>query len=178
MSAWLYIAAFLASGTGKPALKVLAPRPAVAAPQPQAANFNLTIVPTSVLFTATDPDSPLVAGNSTTTVTWNVAGALLQAWSLSLSSAAATFTNCPTVPISAVTVTCNSATVDGFFGSANCGAASPLSNSPVTVASGRNGLGTANYSVTLSYRLTDQWKYIARTSPQCTLNITYNALVN
>jgi hypothetical protein len=181
MSAWLYIAAFLASGSGKPAPKVPAPRPglAAAAPQPQAAaNFTLNIIPASVSFTATDPDSPLVAGSSTTTVRWTVAGTFFQAWSLSLSSAATTFTNCPTVPISAVTVTCSSASVDGFIGSATCGAASPLSNSSVTVASGRNGFTTTNYSVTLSYTLSDQWTYIARMNPQCTLNITYNALVN
>ena len=181
MSAWLYIAAFLASGTGKPAPKVPVPRPSLAAAAAQplaAANFTISIVPASVSFTATDPDSPIVAGSSTTTVSWNVAGTLLQTWSLSLSSAATTFTNCPTVPISAVTVTCGSASADGLFGSATCSPASPLSNSPATVASGRNGVFTSHYSVTLTYTLTDQWKYIARTSPQCTLNITYNALVN
>ena len=181
MPAWLYIAAFLAAGTGKPVHKVPVSRPGLTAATPQplaAANFTLSIFPASVSFTAGDPDSPFVAGSSTTTVSWTVAGTLLQTWNLTLSSAATSFTNCPTVPITAVTVTCSSASADGILSSANCGAASPLSNSPTTVASGRNGFLTSNYSVTLTYTLTDQWKYIARTSPQCTLNITYNALVN
>jgi hypothetical protein len=46
------------------------------------------------------------------------------------------------------------------------------------VASGTEGTFSRSYSVTLTYTLTDQWKYIARTSPPCTLSITYNALVN
>jgi hypothetical protein len=180
MPAWLYIAAFLASGTGTPAPKVPAPHPGIAAtaPLPQAANFTLKIAPASVSFTATDPDSPLVAGSPTTTVSWTVTGTLSRAWSLSLSSAATTFTNCPTVPISAVTVTCQSATNGGGSGTASCGVVSPLSTTRTTVASGTESAGNRSYSVTLSYTLTDQWKYIARTSPQCTLNITYLATVN
>lgn len=178
MSAWLTIVAFLASGTGQPALKVPAPRPAMAAPLPLAANFTLGVVPATVSFTATDPDSPLVAGSATTTVSWTVTGNGGRTWNLGLSSAATTFTNCTTVPISAVTVTCTSASAGGGTSTATCGAASTLSNTRTPVASGTEGTFSRSYSVTLTYTLTDQWKYIARTSPPCTLSITYNALVN
>jgi hypothetical protein len=181
MGAWLYIAAFLASGTGQPALKVPAPRPALAAPLPLALNFTLGVSPSTVSFSATDPDTPLVAGNSPTTVFWAVKGTNFgDAWNLSLSSAATTFTNCSTVPISAVTVTCTTATAGGGGATAACSAASTLSTTPTVVASGTEGGSNIvrNYSVTLTYRLADQWKYSAQMSPQCTLNITYNALVN
>lgn len=181
MSAWLYIAAFLASGTGKPALKVPVPRPSLAAsvPLPLAvADFTLNISPATVSFTAADPDSPLVAGSSTTTITWLAKSDKDSPMSLELYSAATTFTNCPDVPISAVIVTCQSALIGGGSGTASCGAVSPLSTTRTTVASGAQSAGNRSYSVTLSYTLTDQWKYIARTSPQCTLNITYIATLN
>jgi hypothetical protein len=54
-----------------------------------------------------------------------------------------------------------------------------LSASKLTVASGTvPGAGYTSFWVTLTYTLTDKWKYIAQTSPQCTLDITYLATVN
>jgi hypothetical protein len=178
MGEWLTIVAFLASGAKNQAQKVPAPRPAVAAPAPQASNFTLYVSPATISFSATDPDAPPVAGSATTTVYWTVTGNLLRPWNLGLSSAATTFTNCPTVPISAVTVACTSASAGGGLSSATCSAASVLSTSRTVVASGTEGFGSRDYSVTLTYTLTDQWKYIARMSPQCTLTITYDAIVN
>jgi hypothetical protein len=178
MGGWLSIIVLLATPSAKQVRKVPASRAAVEAPAPQAANFSVSVTPATVTFAAADPDSPLVAGSAATTVYWTVSGTLLRTWNLGLSSAASTFTNCPTVPVSAVTVTCTSASGGGGLSSASCSGSTPLSTSLTQVASGTQGYGSRNYSVTLTYTLTDQWKYIARTSPPCTLSITYNAVVN
>jgi hypothetical protein len=178
MGGWLSIVVLLATQTGRPAQKVPTPRAALEAASPQAANFTLNVAPGTISFSATDPDSAPVSGSASTTVSWTVTGTSGNTWNLGLSSAATTFTNCATVPISAVTVSCNSASAGGGTSTSACSGASSLSTSRTVVASGREGTGSRTYSVTLTYKLTDQWKYIARTSPLCTLTITYNALVN
>jgi hypothetical protein len=180
MGELLSILAFIASGVGgRPAANLPAPRPALAAPlTAPAPNFTLSVFPATVSFAATDPDSPPVASSTTTTVSWNVLGTEGKTWNLGLYSVATAFTNCPTVPISAVTVICTSASAGAGTSTAACSAASTLSSSRTVIASGTEGAGNRSYSVTLTYKLTDQWKYIAQMSPPCTLNITYNALVN
>jgi hypothetical protein len=45
------------------------------------------------------------------------------------------------------------------------------------VASGLDTTSTLNYSATISFTLADNWKYIAETSPACTLSLTYIANV-
>jgi hypothetical protein len=37
---------------------------------------------------------------------------------------------------------------------------------------------STSFWMTFTYTLTDKWKYIAQTSPSCTLDITYLATVN
>jgi hypothetical protein len=44
-----------------------------------------------------------------------------------------------------------------------------------TVASGSEGLLSMDYSVTISFTLADNWKYIAEMSPACTLSLNYLA---
>ncbi|MBZ5624919.1 MAG: hypothetical protein LAQ69_40385 [Acidobacteriia bacterium] len=178
MGGWLTIVVLLAAPTGRPALKLPAPRAVLDAPAPDAPNFVVNISTPTVSFSATDPDLPPVSGSPGSTVTWRVAGNSGRTWNLGLSSAATAFTNCPTVPISAVTVTCTGASAGGGTSTAACSGASTLSTSRTVVASGTEGSGNRSYSITLTYTLTDQWKYIALMSPQCTLTITYNALVN
>ncbi|MGA9627944.1 MAG: hypothetical protein WBL65_05425 [Bryobacteraceae bacterium] len=177
----LWIAVLLATQAGKPALKTLDPRPALAAPKPLAtANFSAYATPSPISFAATDPDSPLVAGSATTTVSWTTgATPANDPWTLQVYSVATSFTNCPTVPISAVTITCTAGFNPGPGGFA-CGAPATLSTSKTTVASGTlpySGSSTS-FWMTLTYTLTDKWKYAAQMSPSCTLNITYLATVN
>jgi len=128
--------------------------------------------PSTISFTATDPSLGSVPGSSAATVNWTTSsGASNRTWTLQVQAAATSFTNCATVPTSAVTVTCGSVT-GGTAGA--CGPAVTLSTTGQQVASGAEVSGANDpYSVTLSFSLTDSWSYIAEQSPSCTLTITY-----
>jgi len=176
----LWIVALLAAQTGKPAVKATAPRPALSGPQPLTANFSVYATPSPITFAATDPDTPTVAGSATTTVSWTSgATPANDPWKLEVYSVASSFSNCSTVPVSAVTITCTAGFNPGPGGFA-CGAPATLSTSKTIVASGTlpyAGSGTS-FWMTFTYTLTDKWKYIAQMSPSCTLDVTYLATVN
>ena len=135
---------------------------------------NTTVTPASITFTATNPGSlPVVGGSSGAVVSWTTAGSIFGSWNLTV-SAPANFTSCPTVPVSAVTVSCSS--VSGGTGGA-CGGSSALSTGGVQMASGTQGLLLpGNYSVNLNFTLQDSWKYIASSS--CSLTLTYTITAN
>ena len=135
---------------------------------------NTTITPASITFSATDPTNrPVVSGSSAAVVSWTTTGSFFGTWNLAV-SAPASFTSCPTIPISAVTVSCGSVT--GGTGGA-CGGSSALSTAGVQMASGTQGLLlAANYSVNLNFTLQDSWKYIASSS--CSLTLTYTITAN
>jgi hypothetical protein len=126
--------------------------------------------PSTISFTATDPDLGSVAGSSAATISWMTSsGNKNNTWTLAVQASAASFTSCPTVPTSAVKATCTGVT-GGNNGS--CGGGINVSTVPQQVASGKeaNGANKA-YSVTLNFTLADSWSYIAGSS--CTLNLTY-----
>jgi len=176
MAAWIPIAILLA-GTAKPPVVVVRKLHPLATVQPQANNFTLTVSPATITFTADNPGTlPVVAGSAATTASWTALGSGNN-WSLVVQAASPTFANCSTVPISAVTVSCSSVNVFGLGGSGSCSGSFPLSTTPQTVASGSEGLVSLTYSVTLSFKLADSWKYIAETSPACSLSLTYTANV-
>ena len=131
--------------------------------------------PATISFQANDPDSPSDPGNSAATVGWWSYGGNGAAWSLTARAAASTFSNCPTVPVSAVTVSCTSATVSG--GSGSCRPPFTLSTSPQNIAVGTQG-ALSQYTVNLTFTLSDSWKFIAQLSPSCSLSITYTATLN
>jgi hypothetical protein len=88
---------------------------------------------------------------------------------LKVSAAAASFTNCGTVPRSAVHVSCSGVT-GGTAGA--CGGGFNLSGANQQIANGKEAIGAGKaYSVTLSFTLADSWSYIAGSS--CTLSLTY-----
>jgi hypothetical protein len=89
----------------------------------------------------------------------------------------ASFPGCSTVPVSAVTVTCSSATVSGG-GSGSCGGPVVLSTSAQNLATGTEAFLSATYTVNLTFTLTDSWKYVAQLSPPCSLTVTYTANLN
>lgn len=168
--------ALLVAMAGRPAVPAGTLRP-TAKPQFQAGNFTLTVTPATITFTATNPaTAPLVAGSTSASATWTVLSGGNN-WNLTVQASAPTFTNCATVPISAVKVSCASATVGSLGGSAACSAPFQLSTAPTQAAGGAEGALAYNYSVTLNFTLADSWKYIAETSPACTLNLTYTANV-
>jgi len=180
MGTFLSICALLALQAGKPALRAPAPKPVVAAPKPLAV-ANFTVYPiAAVSFAAADPDSPTVAGSGTVTVSGLIGASEANAsFKLQVYAAGTTFSNCTSIPVSAVTITCTSV-FDPGNNDVSCASPVTLSTSPVTVASGT--LPTAGSStsfwVTFSYTFTDNRKYIAQTSSSCTLNVTYLATVN
>jgi len=163
---------------GKSTPKTPVSGPALAGPKPRTANFSAYATPSPITFAATDPDSPTVSGSATTTVSWGVTNTANDPWKLQVAANSATFSNCATaIPVSAVTIACT-AGFDGG-GTVSCTGATTLSTSNVTMASGTvPGAGFTNFWVTLTYTLTDNWKYIAQTSSSCTLDITYTATVN
>ena len=177
MPGWILIVVLLATAAHPPVAPVGKPH-VWAAAQPQATgNFTLTVSPATITFNAHNPGTlPVVAGSSAATASWSALGSGNN-WSLTVQAGSSTFANCSAVPISAVTVSCSSVNVFGLGGSGSCAGPFPLSTTPQLVASGSEGLVSLTYSVTLSFTLADSWKYIAETSPACSLSLTYTATV-
>ena len=176
MAAWFSIAILMAAaGAGQRARPVIRPRTAAAAPQPQAGStFPLTVTPAVITFQATDPDSSIFAGSSPAALSWSYNGSWFANWNLTVQAPSASMANCPGVPVSAITVTCTSASA-GFFGGANCAGSFPLSTTPQVVASGTEGILAPSYSVQISYTISDTWQRSAQLSPSCSLSLTYIA---
>lgn len=145
------------------------------------ANFTLTVSPATITFaTTSNPGAnPVVAGSSAATATWTTLSILdNNHWTLTVNATAASFSNCPWVPVSAVTVACSSAGVSGLGATAACSGAFPLSTTAQQVASGTaGGLFSYSYTVTVNFTLADSWKYIAELNPACSLSLNYVANV-
>ena len=196
MNLWMAIFALLPAAGMQTTHRSASPNPAIAArtggvrpaatmtrdsaigrPNLQSGSFTLNVSPATISFAATNPDSvPVVAGSSAATVNWFYIDLNTGDWNLTVQAASPTFTNCPSVPVSAVTVTC--ASIQKLLGgSGNCSAPFPLSTTPQVLASGTQQILTFDYSVTINFTLADRWKYIAQTNPSCSLSLTYLANV-
>lgn len=179
MTGWLSIA-LLAALAARPLVVPVRKSPALDVQPDAGPNFTLTVSPATITFSATNPNTlPVVTGSSAATATWWASGSgNTHTWTLKVQAAASTFAHCSTVPVSAVTVTCSSASVTAGYGAtAGCAGAFPLSTTAQTVASGSDATSTLHYSATISFTLADNWKYIAETSPACTISLTYTANV-
>jgi len=142
-----------------------------------AASFTVNVSPATITFSATNPDqAPMDAGSAPASITWENLDFNQGNWSLTVQATSAGFANCPTVPVSAVTVSCASASTNSG-GSGACAAPFALSTSAQTVASGSQAFLTYSYSVSINFTLADSWKYIAETSPSCSLSLSYIANV-
>jgi hypothetical protein len=162
-----------ALGAGRARAPMRRPVSLVTVSQPD--GFNLTVTPPTLIFNATNPaTAPVVPGNSTTVVSWQVPSNGGK-WSLRVKAASPKFANCATVPISAVTVSCASVSVLPAGGSASCSAPFALSTGESLVAGGSSGPAALLYSVAINFTLADSWKYIAETTPACMLSLTYKA---
>jgi hypothetical protein len=132
----------------------------------------VSISPGTISFTASNPDGGPVSASAPATVSWQVSGGShLQIWSLSLQAAASTFSNCPTIPISAIQVRCSTASVSGG-GSGTCGGSFPLSTTLQQAAGGAQGDNSNSYTVYLTFTLNESWRYAVNSS--CILTITYS----
>jgi hypothetical protein len=133
---------------------------------------SLSASPGTISFQASNPDLGTVSGSSPGSLTWMVlSGSHLQNWTLSLQAGSSTFTGCPTIPVSAIQVSCSSAHVSGGGGTGACSGSFPLSTTLQQSAGGLEGDGTNSYSISLNFTLAESWRYIA--NPSCTITITY-----
>jgi hypothetical protein len=179
MGVWLCVTALLAAA-GRP----VAPRPrALQARLPTesarlgAGDFSLVISPATITFDATNPDlAPAAPGNASASVSWQNRNGSSGSWSLTVQADSPSFSNCPMVPISAVTVSCASSTTN-LGRSGNCSPSFALSTAPQIVAGGSQSRATFSYAVVLGFVLADNWKYVAETSPSCSLSLSYTATV-
>jgi hypothetical protein len=134
---------------------------------------SLSAKPKSISFQAANPDSGQVSGSSPGSLTWKVSrGDHLQNWTLSVQSASSSFTGCPTVPVSAVQVSCGSASASGVRGTGVCGGSFPLSTTAQQIAGGAQGDGNGEYSVSMNFTLAESWRYVANSA--CTITLTYS----
>jgi hypothetical protein len=137
---------------------------------------DLNATPSTIPFTANDPGRE-IAGGSVATITWSInKGTIGHPWDLKVSTSSQSFDGCTTVPASAISVKCVSASVSGGGQvSADCYSRSYISlssaSSGLILASGDEGNASGhNYSVVVSYQLADSWRYIANT---CPLKVSY-----
>ena len=135
----------------------------------------------TITFTANNPGANgttnPISGSSTASATFSITATSHGMWSLSVTAGGSTFSGCPTVPASAGSIACTSATVSPIGNGANASCNSlntflPLSTTPTTLANGQepNNGSTKNYTIVLSYQFGDSWRYIPKT---CPLTLTY-----
>lgn len=180
MCAWLSITLLLAAAGPPVAVRPVSPKPpnglrmAVAPLVVPGATFALNVTPATITFSATNPDlAPVDSGSAAASVSWQY-NSNIGAWNLTVQANTSSFSNCGTVPVSAVSVSCTSVYTHPA-GSGFCGPPFTLSTSPQAVVSGTNKNPTDTYAVTLNFTLADNWKYIAQTSPSCSLSLSYVA---
>lgn len=133
---------------------------------------SLLATPGSISFSASNPNSATVAGSSAASLSWLVVGGShLQTWSVSVQAGGSYFSGCSTVPVSAVSVGCASASVGGGGGTGSCSGPFTLTTAAQQVAGGAEGDGLQSYFVLINYTLAESWRYVANAS--CTLTLTY-----
>lgn len=140
---------------------------------------ELRAMPDRIPFTANNPGGA-IQGSSVATITWEMAqGSNGRTWTLMVGTTSPVFYGCITVPESAISVKCVSASVaGGGQSSAGCNMTNftPLPDSlpGLSIASGNEGNASEhNYTVVLSYQLTDSWRYTANV---CPLNVFYTVV--
>jgi hypothetical protein len=133
---------------------------------------QLSALPATLTFAASDPDAVAAPGSTVAVVSWRVQQSRQSSWTLSVSAAGATFAGCGWAPASAVEVTCTGVTAMGG-GSGSCAAPLRLSAAPQQIAAGVQMQNDMLYVAIISLRFFDSWRYIAASSPACSLSITY-----
>jgi hypothetical protein len=137
----------------------------------------LSATPATISFAANTPGSN-IAGSAAARITFSMDSGSGLAWTLKVGTAATKFTGCTTVPTSAVSVRCASATTTGGASGATaaCGAVAfttlPSSIPGLQVANGQepsSGSGIP-FTINLNYQLADSWQFVANT---CPLTVTY-----
>lgn len=147
------------------------PGPVVMTPQAATVIQSFSVSSPAPSFSASDPDVSPVTGSPTATVSWTTRNATsARTWTLYVRAGGSAFSGgsaCTAVPASAVTASCVSASGPG---TESCSGSFALSTGYQQIATGQESTGIPSYSVTVSYRLADSWRYVSST---CTLNVTY-----
>lgn len=131
---------------------------------------SFSATPGTVSFQANNPDAGTLS--STGSAGWMVlSGSHLQNWTLSVQAGSTSFAGCSAIPVSAVRVNCNAASVSGGAGTGTCNGSFPLSTTAQQIASGAEGDGTNTYSVSINFTLAESWSYVA--NPSCSISLTY-----
>ena len=121
--------------------------------------------------------TPVDAGSSTASVSWSEPGFFnTGAWSLTVQASLLEFQQLSDGP---------GLGHDGIlrlrlhqhWRLGTCSQPFALSTSAQTVAGGNQALLTYSYASPLNFTLADNWKYIAETSPSCSLSLSYIATV-
>ncbi|HUS05788.1 MAG TPA: hypothetical protein VMZ52_05820 [Bryobacteraceae bacterium] len=135
---------------------------------------TVSATPGNISFQATNPDMGTVSASSPGSLTWTAqSGSHLQNWTVTVQASSSSLAGCPAIPVSAIRVSCGSATVSGGGGTGACSSGSfPLSTSPQQIAGGAQGDGANSYSVSMNFTLADSWRYLANSA--CTLTLTYS----
>jgi hypothetical protein len=161
------------AGFARLAAVLLALAAALAA-QTRIAQFAVT--PAAMSFQATDPDLGGPAAQ-TATVVFRLENTQVQRpWTLYVQAESASMSGCSSIPASALTATCTSATHDSGnnSGKTYCTAAPiPISTSRAVVAYGNQGNRDHNAWVGIAVSMADSWRYQAALSPACTISLRY-----
>ena len=155
------------------AMLAATPQPAslasvIIGPQPLTVTAGtVTVTPATISFTAPNPTAnPTVAGSASAVLHFTLAAGA-STWNVKV-SAPASFTNCSTVPVTAITA---SATCTTVTGTSSC-TSGALSTGGTQIASGNKTGGAAAFTITIAFTLADSWAYIA--SSACSLALTYS----
>jgi hypothetical protein len=137
---------------------------------------QFTVTPATMSFQATDPDQGGPAPQNSTVV-WRLENTAVQRpWTLYVQAESASMSGCSSIPASALTAACTSATHDSGNNSAKmyCTAAPiPISTSRAVVAYGNQGNRDHNALVGIAVSMADSWRYQAALSPACTISLRY-----
>ncbi len=150
---------------------------------PAAATVStFTATPATVTITANNPGGTVASTSSTVSASTSKATTGTHpTWNMQVAASAnsMTGTGCPNVPISAITVSCSTATSGGRGSSATCAGNFTLSTTYQTFVSGVQGdTGNPSYGATLVFNLADGYQFYATQGQACTLTLQYQATFN
>ena len=127
---------------------------------------NAFVTPSSITFTSSNPDGSVTGAPSTTIVLFKTTGNP-SSFTVHVKAVTPKFAGCNTPPVSAVTITCSSAS------GLTCAGAAPLRNiaNGTKVATGSGNHGTAGFVITYAFQ--DSWKYLQGDSCSISTQIIY-----
>jgi hypothetical protein len=135
---------------------------------------TLTVNPRTVSFVSSDPDT---SGTVTVpaTVSWNMrSGWPFNYWTLSVRATGAYLTGCPSIPVSAVQLTCEKVTDPWALGGGACTVSTiNLSTTSQQIATGREDPFQGSYLVNLHFTFKDSWRYIATSGQTCSVDLVH-----